>query len=236
MDHPFAELIIGPRGSGKTRKLISTILHEVKWNNLFIFAKHHETGDGYPELKEELESRWKAKNEELKKKKLPPDDKPYMFSDSLSKFRTIFNELDKDQINLVVLDDLINDKDKETVSMMEELFTGGRHRGCSIICLVQYLKGNTGPKIRENVTHVSIFGGTTRMPERNLEELRQLFCGGDFTKKQFQYIYNCCVSIRYGFLYIDLNADEFPMKYRYKYKYLFNPIDLQNTFRLNGIK
>ena len=144
---PFRLLVIGPSGSGKSNVVCNLIMKDLHFDELYIYARDLEE-DKYVYLKDffsELEAKLK---QNLHDKTI----KIAHFHNSLKEMVDI-NKFGQDKQILIVIDDMIQEKDQEQI---KELFLRGRKKNISTIYISQsFFKI---PKmIRLNANYVILF-------------------------------------------------------------------------------
>lgn len=179
---PFRMLIAGGSGAGKTQTLLSLIYNMPNtFENIFITTKNKDE-PLYNYLDEKFEKKGGVKITEIDKDGLPDLDK-----------------LDKTQQNLIVMDDLVGEKNQRP---MEQFFLRARKKNCSMVYISQSYYAV--PKmIRNNLTYLIIKQVSSM---KNLTMIaREYDLGMD--KNKLTQMYNDATADKQNFLLIDLDGD-----------------------------
>jgi hypothetical protein len=181
---PFRGILIGSTGSGKTNLLFNIINQMANtFNHIYIYTRAEEAL--YEFLESQIDSSLLTIKYDL---------------DDLRKF----NEKDYYGQSLVILDDMVNEKDQKIIS---ELFIRGRKiaGGVSLLYLTQsYFKVPKLIRLQANYIFILKISGV-----RDLNMMLSEY-SLNATKQQLQKIYTyCCQSKHFGyFMLIDLNATQ----------------------------
>jgi len=184
---PFRMLIIGSSGSGKTQTLLSLIYNMPDtFENIFITTKNKDE-PLYNYLDEKLGKKG-LKITEIDNEGLPDLDK-----------------LDKTQQNLIILDDLVGEKNQKP---MEQFFIRARKKNCSL-CYISQSYYAVPKMIRNNLTYLIVKQVSSM---KNLAMIgREYDLGMD--KKVLTKMYEDATKDRQGFLLIDLDE---PIQKRFR--------------------
>jgi ABC-type dipeptide/oligopeptide/nickel transport system ATPase component len=184
---PFRMLIIGSSGSGKTQTLLSLIYNMPDtFENIFITTKNKDE-PLYNYLDEKLGKKG-VKITEIDADGLPDLDK-----------------LDKTQQNLIILDDLVGEKNQKP---MEQFFIRARKKNCSL-CYISQSYYAVPKMIRNNLTYLIVKQVSSM---KNLAMIgREYDLGMD--KKVLTNMYEDATKDRQGFLLIDLDE---PIQKRFR--------------------
>lgn len=111
------------------------------------------------------------------------------------------NKPDEERKNvLLILDDLVADKDFHTSETFKQLFVRGRHINISVIITTQYLK--LIPPVSRNNSDFIVVG---QLNKQGLDILVEDFCKAGMPKEEFIKIYNTATT-DYSFLIINNNS------------------------------
>ena len=182
-DHPYRILIIGGSGSGKTNVLLNLIENQPDIDKIYLYAK-----DPY-----------EAKYQYLINKRegvgINHFKDPKAFIEYSNDMHDVYKNIDdynvdKDRKILIVFDDMIADiKNKNSNSILTELFIRGRKLNISLVFITQsYFK--VLKDVRLNTTHFFI----SKIPKKR--ELQQILINhsSDINTKDFENIYRKCTS------------------------------------------
>ena len=220
-------LIIGKSNCGKTTVLMNLLLQPgwLDYNHLYVFGLSLHQME-YQVLKKGFEiglNKNQLTNifmgqEVLKKHKLTPIDalneyggirKGKIKADFFSDCTLIPDpaDLDKDEKNLLILDDCILGKQNKA----EAYYTRGRHNNCDTFYISQNYFLLPRQTIRENANFIILFP----QDMKNLNHIHADHCANDMTLDEFK---NLCRSIwdadGYNSLVIDLTSNKLNGKYR----------------------
>jgi DNA polymerase III delta prime subunit len=180
---PFRMIIAGNSGSGKTQTLLN-LLHVMPstFNKVFIVTKNKDEP-----LYNYLEDKYK--------------DDGLTVKEGISELPDL-DALDKEENNLIVLDDLVNESEKAQKPICD-YFIRCRKKNCSIIYISQSFYAV--PKlIRDNISYLIIKQVSSM---KNLTMIcRECSLGID--KKQLKSIYDDATKNKQSFLLIDLEGDK----------------------------
>lgn len=180
---PFRMIIAGNSGSGKTQTLLN-ILYNMPdtFEKIFICTKNKDE-PLYNYLEDKLGEEGLSIKEGISE--LPDLD-----------------SLDKEQNNLIVLDDLVNEPAKQQRPVCD-YFIRARKKNCSIIYISQSFYAV--PKlIRDNISYLIIKQVSSM---RNLTMICRE-CSLGIEKKQLKKIYDDATKSKQDFLMIDLEGDK----------------------------
>jgi ABC-type dipeptide/oligopeptide/nickel transport system ATPase component len=180
---PFRMIIAGNSGSGKTQTLLNLIYNMPDtFEKIFIVTKNKDE-PLYNYLEDKLGKEGLSIKEGISE--LPDVD-----------------SLDKEQNNLIVLDDLVNEPAKQQRPVCD-YFIRARKKNCSIIYISQSFYAV--PKlIRDNISYLIIKQVSSM---KNLTMIcRECSLGID--KKQLKEIYDDATKSKQDFLLIDLEGDK----------------------------
>ena len=195
MKNPFRMCVIGVSGSGKSNLIFNMLLNLVDYDTLSIISN---TQDGIYEIIQKLADK-----------------------DSSVKFYIDINDiniqsLDPSKTNLVIFDDLITNNKKDQ-ARIEACFSLGRHYGVSCIYISQSYFRLT-PMIRNNSNYYLIF----KLGQHHELGAIHRRLASEISLKTFHKMYQTAVlEKKYGFIYIDMNANSFNDKYKDKFDYTF---------------
>jgi DNA polymerase III delta prime subunit len=185
---PFRMIICGNSGSGKTQTLLN-LLHIMPntFSKVFIVTKNKDEP-----LYNFLEDKYK--------------DDGLTVKEGISELPDL-DSMDKEENNLIVLDDLVNESEKAQKPICD-YFIRCRKKNCSIIYISQSFYAV--PKmIRDNISYLIIKQVSSM---KNLTMIcRECSLGID--KKQLKNIYDDATSSKMSFLLIDLEGDK---KHRFR--------------------
>ena len=124
---------------------------------------------------------------------------------------------------MYVFDDMQSES-KGDKSIVDLIYTTGRHNYVSVIMLTQTLTG-ASRAVRGNSTNVGLFGyNSTALNNDYLKEIHQS-CGSMIDKeKDFIDLYKICIKRPYGFLWLEPGAKDVYRRIRFKYDSFYNPI------------
>ena len=182
---PFRMIIAGNSGSGKTQTLLN-LIHNMPdtFEKIFIVTKNKDEP-----LYNYLEDRL--------------GDKGVIIKEGITELPDL-DKLDKEENNLIVLDDLVNEPLKQQRPICD-YFIRARKKNCSIIYISQSFYGV--PKlVRDNISYLIIKQVSSM---KNLTMICRE-CSLGIEKKQLKKIYDDATQSKQDFLLIDLegNKDE----------------------------
>jgi ABC-type dipeptide/oligopeptide/nickel transport system ATPase component len=178
---PFRLLITGASGSGKTSTLLSLInIMPNTWEKIVIITKNKDE-PLYNWLEDKL-GKDGLKIQEINKEGMPDLDK-----------------FDKTQNNLVVMDDLVGEKNQKP---MEDFFLRARKKGCSLVYITQSYY-QVPKMIRNNLTYLIIKQISSM---KNLVMISREYDLG-LDKQDLINMYEDATENKAGFLMIDLEAN-----------------------------
>ena len=111
------------------------------------------------------------------------------------------DKLDKNKKNLIVFDDVVNEKNQY---IMEMYFTRGRHNKCSVIYLSQNYFGLPVQSIRDNSNILILFKLKRKSDINNIYH-QMLSSFND--KDEFFYLYNFHMKEKFNYLFINLDEE-----------------------------
>ena len=130
----FRICLSGASGSGKTNVAISMLLDKIRYDKLHIFTRT-PTQPKYVYLTKFINT---IEKKHEKKTGYKPDILHfYSEYDDFPDLDT--NNLNKEHINVVLIDDFINTKDKSIEKYLTDMFIKGRHHGIYLMFLTQDL-------------------------------------------------------------------------------------------------
>lgn len=138
--HPYRAISAGSSGGGKTYWLLKNIvLNKDSPFDLVLW----------------IAPPYSLKQEKLQSAKKELEGKMFLIPDTnYEKVEEIIKAKDKGQQILIVLDDLVNKKDKNFLTWLDNLYVAGRHKNISTISIVQQLFNG---KNRQNRLQSSYF-------------------------------------------------------------------------------
>lgn len=194
--HPFRLLLSGPSGCGKSNVLLNLLFDKnfsLNYHKIYLYAKDVE------------EDKYKYLRNKMDEIKHVNGGNVFEMGTKIEDVVDV-DEIDKNIMNLIILDDLVNVKSQGAI---EELFIRGRKKNASIIYLTQAYH-TTPPLIRKNLNYVAFFKPSTK---REISVLSVDYAS-DIDNKDFLKIMNEATSKPYNFLFIDLKTTDKRMKYR----------------------
>lgn len=192
----FRLLISGQTGCGKTNLLVNLIRHYLSYHKLYIFAKDISESK-YEDLKEFFEE----VDNKLSEKYDIKHNTAIFSSETIE-----LDSLDSEYQNLVIFDDFVTDKDQH---LIEEYFSRGRKKNCSIIYISQsYFK--TPKFIRLQCDYYIFFNINSKMEIRDIVKDKAL----GIDSKLFENYLLQATDEKYSFFLIDLKTKERSLKFR----------------------
>lgn len=207
MQWPFRCLIAGASSRGKTNLVLNIIMKQLIFDKLYLYFKD-ESEDKYEFLISYFTALEKKYNDEN-----GTDEKIIEWSTNPNDI-VAYDDLDKEKQNLIVMDDMVLDKNQEK---NVKLFTMGRKRNASTIYQTQNLFA-TPQNIRKNCDYIILFSTN----KREINELAKSYAT-DIPYDEFVRIYKDAVSEPYSWFLIDANAKHVSFKYRCKFDGLYKP-------------
>ena len=186
-------LIAGNTGCGKTVLALNLILEYLPWTRLYIYCKD-PFEKKYQFLQQVLER--------VKQKDKINGGKDFFWFHNAAEDIINVDALDKNEINLVVFDDFL--ADREAVPKITDLFIRGRKKNCTILYLTQSYF-NT-PKVIRLQCNYNIF---FKVPDDR--EINSIFCNHTMSldRKTFTQIFKEATKEPHSFLMLDhLTQDE----------------------------
>ena len=116
------------------------------------------------------------------------------------------DEIDNTFDNLVIFDDFINEKNQ---SVIEDYFTMGRKRNCSVIYISHDYFG-TPERVRLNCNYICLFGFRDK---GELSKFKRVF-PINISNEKFDNIYKKISKTKHGFLTIDKETSDSKLYYR----------------------
>lgn len=208
---PGRAFVIGASGSGKTRMISNLLTRFWSFMYLFVHAKFIHKKD-YTGLRSYFEKQEQKLGTQMSQ-----------WSDNLDDLPDI-NDLDEDTRSVIITDDMMNES-KTNQKKIGNMFIAGRKGGCMVICIAQSFTGLSKDG-RRNITDIFMFGGSPPIDADSLEAIWKNYCRDIPTKAQFIALYDSCIAIPFGYLYIDLRAPDIYRKYRFKFDNFFDPSTL----------
>ena len=178
---PFRLLITGASGSGKTSTLLSLINIMPNTRETITIITKNKDEPLYNWLEDKL-GKDGLKIQEINKEGMPDLDK-----------------FDKTQNNLVVMDDLVGEKNQKP---MEDFFLRARKKGCSLVYITQSYY-QVPKMIRNNLTYLIIKQISSM---KNLVMISREYDLG-LDKQDLINMYEDATENKAGFLMIDLEAN-----------------------------
>lgn len=212
---PGRMMVVGSSGSGKTRVIRNLVEKHLAFDYLFVLANHIYKKD-YTTMRRYFEEQEEKIGEQRTLWTRKVDDMPNI------------DDLDEDSRNIMIIDDMMNE-DKKTQRKIAQQFIAGRKGGTLLIAIVQSFIG-LDKNARRNVTDILLFGGAPPIDEDSLKSIHKEYCRDITDFGMFKLLYQSCVNIPYGFLYIDLRANNIHQKYRYKFDCFLDYAKLQATY------
>jgi len=202
-NHPSRILITGSSSKGKTTLCLNLIFDYLPWTRLYIFAKDLSE-PCYTFLNEIL-----CKVQEKDK-----NHKEFFWFNSTSDSIVDIDSLDKKEINLIIFDDFIMDKD--SMPEITNLFIRGRKKNASIVFLTQSYY-NVPKPIRLQCNYLIFF----KLPdEREISNIYNNHSMG-LTKSTFVKVFKESTNEPYSFLLFDLQTNDDNKKIRKNFNYGF---------------
>jgi hypothetical protein len=156
---PFRLLISGASGCGKTNLLMNLIFNYLYYDKIYIYAKDL-TESKYQMLQDFFEE----VNETMKDK--TEDFRVSTFSSSKDDILNDFDYLNKEYLNLIILDDFVTETDQHLII---DLFIRSRKKNCSLI----YLTFSTPKDIRLQCNYFIFYNISNK---RGLSEIQRDHC------------------------------------------------------------
>ena len=196
---PFSMMISGRSGSGKTNLLVNLLTRKEFLKHYFQYVLIYSPTAG------EYDDSYKSLN-------LPPENFKNDFSeqdleDLIEARKKLIKQKGIEYVAkncrvLIILDDVIANRDFLNSPQALKMFALLRHYLVSVIVLMQTY--NKLPKaLRNNANAIMIFPSNRSEVEVLIDELTP----PNLTKKQFQKVIEYCTSERYNFLYINNHAE-----------------------------
>lgn len=218
--NPFRALAIGPSGGGKSNVILNLIMKYLAFDTISVIARELEE-DKYKLLKAYIEELEYQKNKKLKKKKKKNGEESepvkvlLKWSNSLDDLPNL-EELDTTKTNLILIDDMATEKDRNKLKKLEDFFIMSRKRNCSILYLSQSYFAI--PKIvRLNSNFFMIFSFASNKEKSLLRSEHAT----DIEKETFDKLYREAIKDPYCFLTIDRQTTKKPLIYRKCFDNLF---------------
>lgn len=200
--HPFRLVINGGSGTGKTNMLANLVMKYLVYDRIYIYSRHlDDPRDPYLGMIDFFDRAEKK----IQKRTHNPDYKMCWASNDPEDIPEV-EDFESTYKNLVIIDDMINVKNQNNI---KELFTSGRHRNCSIIYLGQRYH-NIPEMIRSNANYFAIFKPSQKRDKRLIADELSL----DVDYDDFKQLMDQCFKRRFGFLVVDRETDEEPLKVR----------------------
>ena len=210
----FRMLIIGPSNSGKTMLLYNMLLtpNYIDYNNLIIFSKTAFIQPSLKYIKDCFDYGLTKENVYASFKdqvKLKFDELNHIFENRQIKVTLSDKEneiqppdkLDKKLKNLIVFDDVVNEKNQH---IMEMYFTRGRHNKCSVIYLSQSYFDLPLKSIRNNTNVLVLFD----IYDQDKSLIHSKMLSRFIDKDEFYYLYNFHMREKYKYFFINLETKE----------------------------
>lgn len=198
--HPFRLIINGGSGTGKTNQLLNLLFHDtysLNYHKVYLYA-HDLSEPKYEYLIKKFEN--------IADDMRVPVEEIFEHSDKMNEIIDV-DDLDKKKMNLVIFDDLVNEKNQDKI---KELYLRGRKKNADMIYLSQYY--HLVPKlVRKNVNYVIFFRPNT---SRETNVLYTDFGIGN--TKSFAKLVDDATD-GYNFLFIDIGKKKKELKYRKGY-------------------
>ena len=203
--HKSRVAIIGASSSGKTNLLTNILIKGlIPFEKVYCYSRHIEQ-PVYNMIKDHIE-----KMDGLLHKHYGLNHETIQaWEDKLDDFISV-EDLDPQFKNVVILDDFNVNINKKQQQGINQFFTECRHKNASIYFLGQILIPNIPRAIRQNLSHICLFG--FNMTKKQIGVLSMEF-GGELQKGEFRRIIGKC-NKKYSWLLIDNKQDEPHLKYR----------------------
>lgn len=191
--NPFRMAMIGSSGTGKTNLLMTMLSDLMDYDKLYIISKSIHDQPIYQHLYT-----------------LSEYDESIKCYDNIKDFN--IDDVDGSLTNVLVYDDVVTEKKDQP--LIEQSFSYGRHKRCSIFYLSQSLF-DTPKFIRMNCTSFCIF---SLGDNRDVDGLHRIV-GTDIDKNKFHEMYiQACVKTPHGFFFID-NDPRNPREKKYRLRF-----------------
>lgn len=204
-------LICGASGSGKTNILLNLIIKNLYYNNIFIFSKSLKSDKKYEilrvyfdEIKKKVDKLNKTNAEDIKEGIKDKIEFNYDLTDDVSKMPNI-ETLNKKLYNLFIFDDGVIEmqNNKSFSSYIKTLYTRGRHLNLSTIFISQKYDTFIPTIVRENCTHLIMFGAN--QPMTTINSLRSIL---PYEFNDIRNLFKKNLSNSHEFILININAPE----------------------------
>jgi hypothetical protein len=204
IDFPFIMMVVGNSGAGKTDATI-TFLLALMIDGLIVYAKHTE-GDQWQEVRRRCEKKNK-KGEVTLNSYFQPD---------LKKVIPI-KKIEFEGRMVAVFDDQQESPDPDGV--IADYVFNGRHQGLKDgyggVSTINIDQAKTGLEkaSRKNTTCFLLFEG---LDDEDIKHYWEI-CGKDLPLEVFAALYQACVAVPHGFLFVNRRAKNISGKYRFQF-------------------
>lgn len=221
-NHPCKLLLAGGSGSGKTTLWINMLINPNYYggyfHNIFVFSPNAYSDEEFDALREYYDQDEEGPSEENRVEFFTDlDNAPETITKIFAAQQEIVESegIENSPRLLIVLDDFIGNKKLVNSSVLQDLFTKGRHSNISTWVSVQAF--NACPlKCRKNLNNLIVF----RSPDdEEVHSIMKEFKHKDITKDKFKEIFDDCTKDPYSFMHIVLNlkGEEDKRMYRKKF-------------------
>jgi hypothetical protein len=221
-NHASKVMFCGGSGSGKTTLWINMLINPNYYggyfHNIFVFSPNAYADEEFDSLRSYYEPDEEGPTEENRVEFFTDlDEAPLLITKIFEIQKNIVDEegIERSPRLLIILDDFIGNKKLINSSILQDLFTQGRHNNISTWVSVQAF--NACPlKCRKQLNNLIIF----RSPdEAEVDCIMKEFKHKDISKEKFKEIFDDCTKDPYSFLHIvlGLKGDDDKKMYRKKF-------------------
>jgi len=201
---PYRVVVCGSSNSGKTNFLVDLLTtNKTCYTSLYVYSKHINQPK-YKYLKKYIN-----KLEDMLEKKGVEIDIIKAWSNSLDELVDC-EELDKEEDNIIVIDDFNTNLSKKEREQIADLFCSCRHKNTSIIFLGQVYH-KIPREVRLNLSYLVLFNSNNKR-ERSLLRAELI---DDLDSEEYKNMLDYVFKEKYNFLLVD-NVNS---KYRYRKNY-----------------